>query len=506
MTLYSYSAARRAHFWAAVASFATLILGIVLLYRIISFLEETRESEYRAQVQSQLAAARYRLSANLDSTLTLPRGLTAYVRARNGLDEQMFWRLARELYRDSPHVRNIGMAPNNIITRVYPTKGNEAAIGLAYRNLPQQWPAVEQAMRTRETVVAGPVNLVQGGRALVSRTPIFVTDSQTNKEKYWGVISLVVDTESLLKASQLVSDDGKLSYSLRGTDGRGAQGEVFFGSAAVFTMNPVTLPIALPGGSWQLAAVPTKGWSSVAFVPASFYVAAGILLLLLMAFKYYAVYAFIRLRAQAHHDALTGLPNRRLLRLRLRRSIASAARRGRTGAILVLDLDFFKPINDWYGHNVGDALLQHLAGILSANVSGIDTVARVGGDEFVVLLPDVNSRREAERIAARLGEAIQQPFTVGGQSLSLSASIGIAVFPENGTDLDILLECADQEMYQHKNRRGPVFIQDLPHERTVAERTAAIYHRKRKAETPPVSVPATSDVKRPSGFRWGRRR
>lgn len=168
-----------------------------------------------------------------------------------------------------------------------------------------------------------------------------------------------------------------------------------------------------------------------------------------------------RLRAEAtaehlaHHDALTGLPNRRLLFQRITHELAVAERSSTLGALLFIDLDHFKTLNDARGHGVGDAVLIEVAQRLRSHLREIDLVARLGGDEFVALLPMLGEQRErgalnASTVAEKLRSALAQPIVVREEVYRLSASIGIALFPEDGSAAEDLLKHADTAMYQAK--------------------------------------------------------
>lgn len=154
----------------------------------------------------------------------------------------------------------------------------------------------------------------------------------------------------------------------------------------------------------------------------------------------------------AHTDALTHLPNRALLRARLEQSLRRAERDGGLLALLFLDLDLFKNVNDSLGHPVGDALLQHVADAMAERVRAADTLARLGGDEFVVLMEDLPDPSLAAQLSRRLLEVFAEPFEVMGRQLFITASIGISVYPMDGRDMDTLLGNADVAMYQAKER------------------------------------------------------
>ena len=156
----------------------------------------------------------------------------------------------------------------------------------------------------------------------------------------------------------------------------------------------------------------------------------------------------------AHHDWLTHLPNRVLLDDRLDLALAQAQRDNRRLAVIFLDLDRFKLVNDQYGHTVGDRLLQAVAKRLQNCLGQGDTISRFGGDEFALLLPDICSKRDAVAVVRRVVRRIRNPFIVDGNELNVSASIGVAMYPEAGGTPEALMQSADIAMYHVKNRGG----------------------------------------------------
>lgn len=154
----------------------------------------------------------------------------------------------------------------------------------------------------------------------------------------------------------------------------------------------------------------------------------------------------------ARQDALTGLPNRTLLHDRLSSAIASAHRHGHQLAVLFLDLDRFKHVNDSLGHGVGDQLLRLVAGKLSSSVRSTDTVSRQGGDEFVVLLSEVQHREHVAAAASKIVASVRGPHAVGRHELHVTVSLGIAMYPEDGGDAETLIKNADIAMYAAKDR------------------------------------------------------
>ncbi len=164
----------------------------------------------------------------------------------------------------------------------------------------------------------------------------------------------------------------------------------------------------------------------------------------------------------AHHDSLTGLPNRILFYDRLNQAIFRASREKEVFAILYLDLDGFKEVNDRFGHDVGDALLCEAARRIRASVRASDTVARMGGDEFTVILCNVKTVANKDRVAEKIIEAISNPFLLNGKECSVSVSIGIALYPEHGQTAEQLVKIADAAMYlaKHGGRNCYRFVGD----------------------------------------------
>ena len=180
-----------------------------------------------------------------------------------------------------------------------------------------------------------------------------------------------------------------------------------------------------------------------------------------------------QLYVQAHFDPLTGSPNRLLFRDRLDIEIARSQREGLRFAILFIDLDHFKTVNDSFGHSLGDAVLREAAQRVAHCVRGSDTVGRQGGDEFTVLLTHLNHPQEAWLIAETIVESLSRPFMVSDQQVFLSASVGIASYPQDGASAESLLKCADTAMYRAKaaGRAQVVFYEERMNAEALARLT-----------------------------------
>ncbi|MFD2233603.1 diguanylate cyclase domain-containing protein [Phaeospirillum tilakii] len=169
-----------------------------------------------------------------------------------------------------------------------------------------------------------------------------------------------------------------------------------------------------------------------------------------------------RISRLAHHDTLTGLPNRNLLADRITHALARVRRHGGHLAVLYVDLDRFKPINDRLGHKAGDVVLREVAARLSACIRGSDTVSRIGGDEFVVVIEQIARPVEAAMVARKILDKLARPIEVEGEPCQIGASIGIAVHPFDGNEMEEICKAADVAMYRVKNsgRNGFCFFSD----------------------------------------------
>ena len=212
------------------------------------------------------------------------------------------------------------------------------------------------------------------------------------------------------------------------------------------------------------AALPYQGFVNLVLLSAAPLVVVvmgrSVLLVLLFLLPLIAIYASsvtsLQREHEAHHDDLTGLPNRSLLFSQTASALQEAARSGSRAGFLLLDLDRFKEVNDTLGHPVGDALLRVVAHRLAHSVRPGDLVARLGGDEFAVLLPSVREAGVAREVAARLRAALAEPIRLEGLSFEIEASVGIALYPDDATAVEVLLQRADVAMYLAKERRSGV--------------------------------------------------
>src|SRR3989338_4124741 len=508
----------------------------------------------RLYVTERLSATRARLEAAINIPLSTTRAIAVIYAAHADMPGHEFASLAAQAKAFSPSIIDIALFRDTTVSQVYPREGNEKLIGLDFRKLPLQWPTYQNMMITQQTVIAGPLKLVQrrDAEAVVVRMPVYRTDPDTGNKYFIGAVGAPFLFSSLLREAGLPDIEETLHVAMRGRDGRGSGGEVFYGDSKVFAMSPIVQKVTLPGGEWEIAAYPRSGWGSAsqtAYVIRFLGFVAG----LLAAFWAYGMLRHLQLRTEneqrlreseaqlrlrdsalnvaasaivitdqnaritwanqaftkltgygldeavgrhcgelvksghqdrqfyeemwqtiifgqvwhgelinrrkdgtlyhdemtitpvlgkdgeithfvamkhdisarkiseehlknlAFYDPLTQLPNRRLLVDRLGPALAASKRSGHHGALMFLDLDNFKPLNDEHGHDVGDLLLIEAARRISSCVREEDTVARFGGDEFVVILKELDSDKAVSATLASGGAeknraALAEPY------------------------------------------------------------------------------------------------
>ncbi len=221
-------------------------------------------SEAKSQILSQLTARRAFLEEVLNSELHRGQNLAAEFSINGDVSQHYFNLTSKFFLESSKYIKNIGLAKGLILTYVYPIKGNEAVLGMDYRKNPHQWPAVQHAITTRQTVIAGPLHLVQGGTGIISRTPIFATtkDGEVNGGAYLGILSIVLDADKILQDAKLDTiffKHKKITVAI-GVPTGSATRNIFWGNPSVFALQPVTLDVRLPYSTWKMAAIPEGGW------------------------------------------------------------------------------------------------------------------------------------------------------------------------------------------------------------------------------------------------------
>lgn len=427
----------------AIASFLIMfsLLALLVLYLLhLGAREEEREARYWA------GAFAAKLRGQLEANLAVGYGIEAQISVLGNLDQTSLERVAARLLQKPLNIRHIAVAPNLVVTALYPLQGNEGALGLNYRQHLGQRDAVLKAMKDHQVVLAGPLQLVQGGGAhLIARFPVYRQDGSE-----WGMISLVILIPELLRDAGLDDLQQRYPVALRTQSGS----DSFFGDASLFGADSQIQSIAVPGGEWQLAikADAAPLWRI------SLYWATCLLVSLLSATAVFYLRRF-HLQRESHLqeleqitaiDPLTQLTSRFQFNEHIGQLIEECQRSNQGFTVLFIDLDHFKEINDSLGHSIGDELLVQIARTLKSCVRSYDLLCRFGGDEFIVVLKNVNRTPEIENRARIITSCIAETRRIQGAAVNVTCSVGVAVYPTDGADAASLIQHADLAMYESK--------------------------------------------------------
>lgn len=431
-------------------NFLPLIYGLatfLVFLAIFGLLTRAEYEKYKANSRSE--AVHYgsmlhtQVDRELNALLFISAGLSSYLTVyHDELKPQKIEAILADLYSRSQHVRNLAVSVGYRLTYVYPHKGNEKAIGIDYRDLPNQWPQVQQAVETRKGVLAGPLDLVQGGNGLIYRYPVFIED------KYWGILSTVINTESFLQAAFKDIAGNGYDFAIRVKEKSAPP--AFYGDARLFDdRDAYTMLSYVPNGQWEWAI--KKKVSSLPKLIWVMSLMGSVISLLLGSLVFYFMLERTRLTVHAMYDSLTGLANRRLLQDRMNQAFEQARRFGRAMAVMYIDLDHFKRLNDEYGHDFGDELLKVTARKLTGCVRNVDTLSRVGGDEFIILLEEISEPQDVRPITDSIMETFKEPAQIFDINIRIELSLGIAIYqPGSDLALQALLKQADIALYEAK--------------------------------------------------------
>ncbi len=439
---------------------------------------QTVEARKRTATE-RLGKLRAALEGQLNSSLVTVRALRAEIKLSPNISNARFNALMTELITQDVSIRHVALAPDLVIQFVHPLKGNEQALGFNYRESQAQLEGVQKAITNGDVVIDGPVELVQGGLALIARAPVVLEND------LWGVIAVVIQIDELMANSGLSSEQGVYATALAKLNTVGDR-EFQFGDPSVWKKDHVSSDVSLSAGQWLLATAPVDGnWVPKGFVYWSIVVFGLILAALMNAFMYYLFYTQMRLRKaltiideQASFDSLTQLHNRRSFIRHLNRLTGKAAKYNHF-AILFIDLDHFKEVNDSLGHDSGDELLKVAGSRLRKELRAEDFIARLGGDEFVVVINRLKSKDVIDQLALKLNNALNKPFALSHSQVQTSCSIGVALYPDDGLTTEQLLKNADLAMYAAKEagRRTHYFFNEELRRRS--EHQSSIHNRMR---------------------------
>ncbi len=377
---------------------------------------------------------------------------------------------------------------------VEPLQGNESAIGFDLASNPARLKALHLARDSGEMIATSRITLVQENSnqyGFLAFVPIYENGRVPNnvderRKQLLGFGLGVYRVGNLIKSALHLPPDGASDLNIYVYDTSSPAGTrlLYPKGAEGLAKRALAAPIhyerriKVAGRMWSIIVSPSR---NSAFIGTQWYswavLLAGLLTTTLLSLYYYSIAmrsayaeklvqertaalqytnasleeAKEKLKKIAHHDPLTGLANRRQFENQFNRAFEVAQRDSRNLVVLMIDLDAFKEVNDRLGHQAGDEVLCEMARRLQESVRGADLVARMGGDEFAVLMEGGAKLQGAVILANKISNAVMSPISVKGRSVNVGMSIGIAVFPDHGNDVDSLINCADSAMYRAKN-------------------------------------------------------
>lgn len=585
-------------FFPFIVSVCCFLLVLFSLFWIQQIELKTLEQSRQVVAQKRINDIATFISSSMKVRLNLTNSLSAFVQKNKSFSHQDYQQFTGLLLNGLSGVISLQLAPNGIVTYITDPQKNKKTLGHNLLTDPNRRELALKSIQENRFIITGPVDLIQGGEAIIARQPIFLPFSHNQQSSFWGFAIVIIDLPALLKDTLILNLQKDYQVAIRGRHGLGAQGELFFGEQLVFDKAIAKASILLPNAQWQLAVLEKRNEPLNGFFESKLYWFLSALIAVIVGLISYSIsdrprkqqqnineattalrnevkyrklveeklqlssrvfsdthegiiitdanqniidvnpaftkitgycrkeiigkkptllksgkqtamfyaemwqvikdhgfwqgeiwnkdkqgnlYAELliissltndnnevthyvgvfsditrskrqqdQLKRMVHYDILTNLPNRALFVDRFQQSIAHSERTGNQLAVCFLDLDNFKPINDNYGHDIGDRILIEVAKRITQCIREEDTVSRQGGDEFAILLNDIKSASQYECTMNRIHNTLAQPYIIDNIKHNITASSGVTLYPSDKGDIDTLLRHADHAMYQSK--------------------------------------------------------
>lgn len=434
-----------------ISALIVFLLSLLVFTSMMLYEANRLKSLRQYNALTELLAIKARLESAMLSHSMMLWGLHTNFVLEPDISQEKFEMLAEGLLNHGTQMQGLAWIPAKPETGM-PNYSQQKSYGFEMVNIADSQLAIDNAIEENQLVLSGPVFEVGGAVQLFAFLPVY------QDELFLGIVAGAIDHRAMLSYAGVDSPNLPDAIGLRWLAADGGPAQVFYGKPEVFGLSSVQLNIDLPYGRWLVAVdVDSGGWASSGFRM----VTAAILSLTLAFLLGLAAYVVVRSYARredairsatyrANYDALTGLINRNFFSNQLQQAINRHSRLRSQFSLMFIDLDYFKQVNDTWGHSAGDKLLQELADRLMSFVRKSDVVARLAGDEFVVLMNDAESATQVDVLANRILEYLSLPYEIAGQKLSISCSIGIAVFPDDGNTAEMILSHSDTAMYAAK--------------------------------------------------------
>lgn len=431
---------------AILISVAITFFLLMVFLLIIGMLMNSIKQQEMLKATDKFINFKSRVERLIFTNETLVQGFEAYLLMNPDLDQaEAEIYMDKLLSKNENQIRNIGVIQDTTIIWNYPKEGNAAAVGVDLSMVEGQKDLVLKVKNELEPVLQGPVDLVQGGTGFIIRLPIIRPETG-----YWGQISIVLNGDKIIEEINAYAADAGLKVAIFNDQNKRVP---FYGAMSIVGEAPLGFDIDPDFINWQVVVSPKDGWQNnqLIFEGAilfAFLIAAGAGQL-----TYRVLKTNDQLRIMSSHDSLTGLFNRHYLNEYQAMVLAAAKRNNRHVGFISMDLNHFKKINDTYGHNVGDLVLVETARVLKGCTRTNEAVFRLGGDEFLIIMPDIEDGTVLQQTRERLIKSFKDDFHLVEYPCKIAVSIGTSVFPEDGNNIDALLQIADEEMYADKKQQ-----------------------------------------------------
>lgn len=423
--------------------FLGLLFGAVSLFITTNAIEQNIQKEILSTTNEYIDF-QDKVNDLINDNVQLLQGYLAFVKSNPDVSEdETYTYLGHLTAVNRAFIRNIGILKDTTIVYNYPREGNESAIGVDLAQVEGQRDVVLRTKNLLQPVFQGPLTLVQGGEAFIVRLPVL-----DDKDAYWGQVSVVLRADVMLNEISRFAKEQSLEVAIvSGTD----EDIWVLGDEALLDKKSLEFDILSNMMQWKVYVAPIEGWQSYIVQRTLSVILALFVLTLSSSLIYYTLRANYQIRHNSYHDRLTGIYNRHFFEEYHLMVLSAAERNEEMFGLVLVDLNDFKQINDTYGHKVGDYVLVESARLLT-KVSRInEAVFRLGGDEFLIIIPKLVYEDELSVIKDRIEMAFIKEFQIKGYNIEMIPSVGISVYPKDGKTFDEVLHYADTNMYEEKS-------------------------------------------------------
>lgn len=413
------------------------------IFYTFAWYEMARQSQAR-EIQATELFAIYdnELNTLVYSNIYLMRGFIAYTQTNDNLeDEKIYTFMDHLLNNQMDIINNVGILKDTTIVWNYPYEINKGTIGVDLAKIDDQKAYVNIVKSTLRPIFQGPVNLIQGGTGYVLRYPILDLNN-----RYWGQASIILKADAFINSIKSFEDRLGVKSIITSNE------RVIHGAEIKDAKDIYWFDLNDNLFTWRIGLKLNNSYGDDTFKIIALFIVSFIVLLIFSATAFLVVRANEVIKHESIHDHLTGLRNRNSLDETMQQVFAAADRNNHKVGILLIDLNKFKEINDTHGHAAGDEVLKETAQRLKLSARSSEMIFRVGGDEFLVVVPEIDDEVNLLKVIARLRSHLTFKIEVGGYNITVTASIGSSIYKGDGCDFDTLFQIADRHMYEEKNK------------------------------------------------------